>query len=133
MADAPSFEYLRQVRSQDIVLGTLDLSEFGILIDGLYFYKNERHPTDFMSLNLLTRSFCRIAVDHYPILLGRPTVNSAGKGVIRVDPDNLCLPDFADINVDHPAEMFFETLPDKAQDSSDVVFFNTRKFYQTSG
>ncbi|KAJ1646376.1 hypothetical protein LPJ64_002121 [Coemansia asiatica] len=133
MVATSPLEYLKKVRSQKIVLGTMDLSEFGILVDGLYFYKNEHFTSHFMPLDLLVRSFCRIAVDHYPILLGRPTINKAGKGVISVDPLNLCLPDFADMFVDHPAEMFFETLPGTLKDSSEVLFFNTRKFYQTSG
>ncbi|KAJ1817102.1 hypothetical protein LPJ75_001811, partial [Coemansia sp. RSA 2598] len=131
--DKSLLEYLKQVRAQEIVLGTMDLSEFGILIDGLYFYKNEKLAADFMALDLLARSFCKIAVDHYPILLGKPAISTAGKGVISVDPSNLCLPDIAEIHVECPAETFFETLSGKARGDSDVLFFNTRKFYQLSG
>ncbi|KAJ2372194.1 hypothetical protein IW150_004235, partial [Coemansia sp. RSA 2607] len=117
----------------EIELGTLDLVEFGIILDGIYFYKNGTNDENFMSMEKITHSFCKLVVDHYPIVVGHPTINAAGKGVIKVDPDNLCIPDFEEIEIDHPAEMFFETRTNDVEGRNDVVFFNTRKFYQISG
>ncbi|KAJ1719466.1 hypothetical protein LPJ53_005780 [Coemansia erecta] len=133
MADSALFAHLRNIKPQEIELCTLDLSEFGIFVGSMFFYKNTDSTPDFMPLDLLARSFCRLAVDHYPIIAGRPTVNSAGKGVIVVDPDNLNLPDFAEITVEHPAESFFETLPSETKDDPNALFFNTRKFNSISG
>ncbi|KAJ2784061.1 hypothetical protein GGI15_002382 [Coemansia interrupta] len=127
------FAYLSNIKPQEIELGTLDLSEFGIFVGSMFFYKNTENDPDFMPLDVLAHSFCRLVVDHYPIVAGRPTVNSAGKGVIVVDPDNLNMPDFDEITVEHPAESFFETLPSETKDDPSALFFNTRKFNSDSG
>ncbi|KAJ1719465.1 hypothetical protein LPJ53_005779 [Coemansia erecta] len=135
MLTATNLKTLSQVKLHEIELSALDLVEFGIFVDGIHFYKNENEndDEDFMSMDKIARSFCKLVVDHYPIVVGHPTINAAGKGVIKVDPDNLCIPDFEEINIEHPAEAFFETRPNDVEGHSDVVFFNTRKFYESSG
>ncbi|KAJ2397745.1 hypothetical protein GGI23_003426, partial [Coemansia sp. RSA 2559] len=71
---------------------------------------------------------------HYPVLVGRPTVNSEGKGVIVVDPASLCMPDIKEVHIDHPAEAFFAySSKDKASTSKEVKFFDLPKFYGTNG
>ncbi|KAJ1839285.1 hypothetical protein LPJ73_006816 [Coemansia sp. RSA 2703] len=86
-----------------------------------------------MPLDLLVRSFCRIVVDHYPIIAGRPAINSVGKGVLVVDPSNPNVPDIDDIHIEQPAESFFEILPSETKGDPSASFFNTRKLYSISG
>ncbi|KAJ2388595.1 hypothetical protein GGI05_003749, partial [Coemansia sp. RSA 2603] len=133
MKDDSHFAYLRTIKPQEIELGTLDLSEFGTFVSGLYFYKNTANTPDFMPLDLLVRSFCRIVVDHYPIIAGRPAINSVGKGVLVVDPSNPNVPDIDDIHIEQPAESFFEILPSETKGDPSASFFNTRKLYSISG
>ncbi|KAJ2854656.1 hypothetical protein J3B02_002565, partial [Coemansia erecta] len=123
---------LSQVKAKEILLSAIDLVNFGIILDGIYFYKNEGNEPDFMSIEKLKLSFCKLVVDHYPIVVGRPTLNKEGQASIKVDPGNLNVPDILELNVSYPAETFFETRPSDIEDNPDVVFFNTRKFYQVS-
>ncbi|KAJ1718169.1 hypothetical protein LPJ61_006785, partial [Coemansia biformis] len=86
-----------------------------------------------MALDRIARGFCRVVAEHYPIVVGRPTVTADGRAVMAVDPADLCLPDIAELAVDRPAEDFFETRshPDEARPA--VRFFNLPRFYRTSG
>ncbi|KAJ1998118.1 hypothetical protein GGI04_005142 [Coemansia thaxteri] len=120
---------LAAISAQEIELGTMDLAEFGITVDGLYLYRSSNNDADFMALDMLQRSFYQLVADHYPIVVGRPGVNSAGKAVIAVDPSNLCMPDFAEIKVPHPATAFLTTRPG----ATPVRFFDLRRFYRDSG
>ncbi|KAJ1994235.1 hypothetical protein GGI25_003419 [Coemansia spiralis] len=127
-------DLLRATHPQEIELGTVDLANGGIRVDGIYFYKNIAHSSDFMSLDTLSRSLYKLIADHYPILVGRPRVNSEGKAVVTIDPDNLCLPDIKEVYVDYPAELFFINRPNAdCSNSKDIHFFDLHKFYNTSG
>ncbi|KAJ2455901.1 hypothetical protein EV183_000517 [Coemansia sp. RSA 2336] len=119
-------DYLKSIQAQQIELSILDMATLGINLEEIYIYK----PSDSqsMSLHRIASGFCKVAAEHYPMLVGRPLVNDKGKGVINVDPDNLCMPDIADINVEHPAEDFMESSSD-----GKAMFFNLPKFYQHSG
>ncbi|KAJ2850476.1 hypothetical protein IWW36_001856 [Coemansia brasiliensis] len=121
-------DYLKSIQAQQIELGTLDMATSGITNNEIYIYKNTAADPQFMSLHRIASGLYKVIADHYPMLVGRPLVNAEGKGVIDVDPDNLCMPDIADINVDHPAEAFMET-----SSSGKVKFFNLHKFYKQSG
>ncbi|KAJ1881720.1 hypothetical protein LPJ66_011273 [Kickxella alabastrina] len=125
--------HLAKIKSQEIELSILDLAMFRLKVDSIYLYKNELSNPNFMPLDVLAESLCLLIADHYPILVGRPTVNSTGKGIISIDSSNLCLPDIAEIIVDSPVEFFFETCPNDSEDKSDIQFFNTRKFHRNSG
>ncbi|KAI7824571.1 transferase [Kickxella alabastrina] len=125
--------HLAKIKSQEIELSILDLAMFRLKVDSIYLYKNKLSNPNFMPLDVLAESLCLLIADHYPILVGRPTVNSAGKGIISIDSSNLCLPDIAEIIVDSPVESFFETCPNDSEDKSDIQFFNTRRFYCNSG
>ncbi|KAI7832907.1 transferase family-domain-containing protein [Kickxella alabastrina] len=127
------FAPLANIKTQEIELGTLDLAQFGIVADTIYLFKNKRNDASFMPFGALAQSFCMLVADHYPVIVGRPIVNSAGKGVMAVDPSNLCLPDIAEVFIDHPIELFLETRPGGSEDKPNVLFFNTRKFYRDSG
>ncbi|KAJ2647152.1 hypothetical protein IWW40_004892 [Coemansia sp. RSA 1250] len=122
------YDYLKSIQAQQIELSTLDMATSGINIDEIYIYKNSAADPQFMPLHRIASGFCKVVAEHYPILVGRPLVNDEGKGVINVDPTNLCLPDIADINVEHPAEDYMESSSD-----GKVMFFNLHKFYKHSG
>ncbi|KAJ2463410.1 hypothetical protein GGI03_003866 [Coemansia sp. RSA 2337] len=128
-------DLLAGIKPQDLELTTLDLAQFGITVDGLYFYKNTcQAEGEFMSFDLLRHSFLQLVVDHYPMIVGRPTVNSQGQAVMSVDPANLCMPDIAEIHVDHPADAFMSMRPNTAsKESSNVKFFDIKRFYRESG
>ncbi|KAJ2742424.1 hypothetical protein GGI20_004499 [Coemansia sp. BCRC 34301] len=119
---------LAEIGPQELQLTTLDLAQMGLTVDGLYFYKRNGCE-EFMSLGLLRRSFLQLVADHYPMVVGRPTVNSEGQGVISVDPANLCMPDIAEIHVAHPADAFMVTTP---SEEGVVKFFDIRRFYGDS-
>ncbi|KAJ2491353.1 hypothetical protein IWW37_002342 [Coemansia sp. RSA 2050] len=131
-----SDDLLAGIKPQEIELTTLDLAQFGITVDGIYIYKNTHQDGgEFMSLDLVRRSFLQLAVDHYPLVVGRPTVNSQGQAVMAIDPANLCLPDIAEIQVAHPASAFMATRPNTstAESGNAVKFFDIRRFYRDSG
>ncbi|KAI7832920.1 transferase family-domain-containing protein [Kickxella alabastrina] len=127
------FVPLANIKAQEIELSTFDLAVYGIIVGDIYFYKNEQKDASFMPFGALAQSFCMLVADHYPVIVGRPTVNSAGKGVMAVDPSNLCLPDIAEVFIDHPIELFLETRPSGSEDKPNLLFFNTRKFHRDSG
>ncbi|KAJ1895676.1 hypothetical protein LPJ66_004449 [Kickxella alabastrina] len=126
-------KHLAEIKTQEIELGTLDLAMFGTVMGDIYLYKNGRNDPDFMPFDAVAHSFCMLVANYYPILVGRPTVNSVGKGVMAVDPSNLCLPDIAEVFIDHRAESFFEARPNDSKDKPDTLFFNVHKFYRGSG
>ncbi|KAJ2416585.1 hypothetical protein GGI10_000849 [Coemansia sp. RSA 2530] len=128
-----SDDLLAKIRPQEVELTTLDLAQFGITADGIYIYKNP-HPDggESMSLDLVRRSFLQLVVDHYPLVVGRPTVNGQGQAVVDIDPANLCLPDIAEIQVAHPASTFMATRPSTGNGDA-VKFFDIRRFYRDSG
>ncbi|KAI8320260.1 hypothetical protein GQ54DRAFT_318185 [Martensiomyces pterosporus] len=127
-------DYLSAIKAQEVELGTLDIAEFGVTVDGIYFYKNAKQDPDFMSADILTRSLFRLIANHYPFLVGRPAVNSAGKAVIKVDPDNLNMPSVEVVDVDQPADAFFIARPNETATSGDPVkFFDLKAFYRRSG
>ncbi|KAJ2878069.1 hypothetical protein H4R27_005962 [Coemansia aciculifera] len=132
-------DLLAGLKPQELELTTLDLAQFGITVDGLYFYKNTRQDEgEFMSIDLLRRSFLQLVVDHYPMIVGRPTVNSQGQAVIAIDPANLCLPDIAEIHIDHPVDAFMTMRSNMSSKESSnnenvVRFFDIRRFYRESG
>ncbi|KAJ2715499.1 hypothetical protein H4R19_001168 [Coemansia spiralis] len=148
----PHFDYLKSIGRQEIELGTADLASFGITVDGVYLYRNGSGDPQFMALDRIARGFCRVVAEHYPVIVARPTVSADGRAVLVVDPDNLCLPDIAELVVDRPAEDFIETRSYDAEgaegaegaagaDAADaangvkhtVRFFNLPRFYRTSG
>ncbi|KAJ2721855.1 hypothetical protein GGI07_003692 [Coemansia sp. Benny D115] len=133
LADDTYLGYLAGMQKQEIELATLDMAQSGIVVDGVYFYKNDNAAKDFMSTDLLARSFYKLVADHYPIMIGRPIINEHGKGVMAVDPSNPCLLDIADIEVEQPAEYFFTTRPNENKGDPEVEFFDLRKFYRQSG
>ncbi|KAJ2601847.1 hypothetical protein GGF40_001100 [Coemansia sp. RSA 1286] len=133
MLSEENLNILAQVKAQDIALSALDLANFGIILDGVYFYKNEQSSQDFMSIEKLQHSFCKIVADYYPIVVGLPTIDQEGNALIKVDPANLCIPDIQEMTIQHPAEAFFESRPSDIKGNPDVLFFNTRKFYRESG
>ncbi|KAJ2903569.1 hypothetical protein GGI21_004417, partial [Coemansia aciculifera] len=90
---------------------------------------NDGGAEDFMSFDLLRRSFLQVVVDHYPMVVGRPIVNSQGQAVMSIDPANLCMPDIAEIHVAHPADAFMTT---RSADTT-VKFFDVKRFYRDSG
>ncbi|KAJ2766205.1 hypothetical protein IWQ56_003808, partial [Coemansia nantahalensis] len=103
------YDYLRSIKRQEIELGTMDLASFGNGVDGMYLYRQTGDDPQFMALDRIARGFCRVVAEHYPVIVARPTVAADGRAVLAVDPDNLCLPDIAEVAVDRPAEDFFET------------------------
>ncbi|KAJ2663579.1 hypothetical protein IWW48_001262 [Coemansia sp. RSA 1200] len=122
------------IEPQEIELGTIDLANNGIRVDGIYFYENTNKSPDFMSFDTLTRSLFRVIANHYPILVGRPTVNSNGKAAIVVNPDDLCMPDVKEVSVDQPAGSFFlHGSKTKTDPKKNAKFFDLHKFYSTSG
>ncbi|KAJ2459484.1 hypothetical protein GGF42_001437 [Coemansia sp. RSA 2424] len=127
-------DVLAGIKPQELQLTTLDLAQMGITVDGLYFYRNNSSEDEFMSLDLLRRSFLQLVADHYPMIVGRPTVNSQGQAVMAIDPANLCMPDIAEIHVAHPADAFMTTRPANDASSSEkpVKFFDVRRFYRDS-
>ncbi|KAJ1666498.1 hypothetical protein IW140_004169 [Coemansia sp. RSA 1813] len=125
---------LASIKPQEIELGTIDLANNGIRVDGIYFYKNTNKDTEFMSFDKITRSLYKVIANYYPILVGRPTVNSEGKAVVAVNPESLCMPDVKEVQVGHPAESFFVYGPNNGDDlSKGVKFFDLHKFYRTDG
>ncbi|KAJ2611745.1 hypothetical protein H4S08_003016 [Coemansia sp. RSA 1365] len=126
-------DYFKAVEAQELELGTLDLATFGINADGFYIYRNTTQESGFMSFDRISRGFCKVAADYYPMILGRPTVNSDGKAVILVDPSDICMPDIAEIMVEHPIEDFIETRKNDIKGGKDIRFFNKHKFYSNSG
>ncbi|KAI9506580.1 hypothetical protein GGI25_003420 [Coemansia spiralis] len=127
-------DIFKGIRPQEIELGTVDIANCGVRVDGIYFYKNTTNSPNFMSVDILSCSLYKVIADYYPILAGHLKLNIKGKAVISVDPDNLCIPDFREIHVDHPAESFFITRPSKESSKDDCLsFFNLHKFYRASG
>ncbi|KAJ2808804.1 hypothetical protein H4R20_000624 [Coemansia guatemalensis] len=133
MLAAKFHDCFEAVEAQELELGTLDLATFGVNVDGFYIYQNTAQESGFMSLDRIARSFCKVAADYYPMLLGRPAVNHDGKAVIVVDPDNINMPDIAEVFVDHPIESFIETSKSDVKGGKDIRFFNKHKFYESSG
>ncbi|KAJ2798966.1 hypothetical protein H4R21_003717, partial [Coemansia helicoidea] len=130
------YDCLRSIKRQEIELGTMDLASFGNGVDGMYLYRQTGDDPQFMALDRIARGFCRVVAEHYPVIVARPTVTADGRAVLAVDPDNLCLPDIAEVAVDRPAEDFFETrryASDGSGDPPAVRFFNLPRFYRTSG
>ncbi|KAJ1854625.1 hypothetical protein GGH12_004162 [Coemansia sp. RSA 1822] len=123
--------HLSSIKAQDIELGTIDIATFGANVDGMSIYKNTMDDKEFMSIDRITDGLYKVIAKYYPIVVGRPSVGKNGKGVIVVDPDNLCMPDIAELKIDLPAEHFFETRNYKKGDT--VKFFNLRKFFRDSG
>ncbi|KAJ2078860.1 hypothetical protein H4R24_004176, partial [Coemansia sp. RSA 988] len=121
------------VEAQELELGTLDLATFGINVDGFYIYQNITREPEFMSLDRIARSFCKVAADYYPMILGRPTVNHDGKAMVVVDPNNISMPDIAEIWVNRPIEDFIETCKTDVKGGEDIKFFNKHKLYKNSG
>ncbi|KAJ2356817.1 hypothetical protein IWW50_001775 [Coemansia erecta] len=132
MLAATPYDYLKSIEAQEIELDTIDLAIFGANLDGLYIYKNTTDDAEFMPVNRIASGFCKVVAEYYPIVVGRPSVGKNGKGVIVVDPDNLCMPDIAELSIDLPAEHFFETRDSKDKGKDAVKFFNLRKFYRDS-
>ncbi|KAJ2818853.1 hypothetical protein FBU31_005732 [Coemansia sp. 'formosensis'] len=130
-----SDDLLAGIKPQELKLTTLDLAQFGITVDGIYFYKNSQNEGEFMSLDLLRRSFLQLVVDHYPMVVGRPIINAQGQAIMAVDPTNLCLPDIAEIQVDYAVDAFMTIRPNESsEESSDnVKFFDIKRFYRDSG
>ncbi|KAJ2784724.1 hypothetical protein H4R18_000939 [Coemansia javaensis] len=127
-------DYFRSVQRHEAELSTADLATFGIHLDGMYLFRNKSGDAQFMSVERIARGFCRLVAEHYPLVLGRPTVRADdGRAVLAVDPDNLCLPDIGEMAVDQPAEAFFETRPHPDAEKPAVRFFNLRRFYAASG
>ncbi|KAJ2309062.1 hypothetical protein IWW55_000033 [Coemansia sp. RSA 2706] len=133
MLASTAYDYLKAVKAQEIELGAVDMATFGLNLDGVYIYKNVNTDSQFMSLERIASGFCKVVADYYPMLVGRPAVSKNGKGVMIVDPANLCMPDIAELTVTHPAEAFFETRDNVDQAKDTVKFFNLRKFYRDSG
>ncbi|KAJ1670307.1 hypothetical protein GGF44_001342 [Coemansia sp. RSA 1694] len=135
LASDTSSDILAEIKPQELQLTTLDLAQMGIIIDGLYFYRNNDSGEEFMSLDLLRRSFLQLVADHYPMIVGRPTVNSQGQAVMAIDPANLCMPDIAEVHVAHPADTFMTTRPadDASSSEKPAKFFDVRRFYRDSG
>ncbi|KAJ1660647.1 hypothetical protein GGF38_003900, partial [Coemansia sp. RSA 25] len=135
LASETNSDVLAGIKPQELQLTTLDLAQMGITVDGLYFYKNNDGEEEFMSLDLLRRSFLQLVADHYPMVVGRPAVNSQGQAVMAIDPANLCMPDIAEVHIAHPADTFMTTRPanDAPSSGNPVKFFDVRRFYRDSG
>lgn len=119
-------DILSSIPAQEIELATIDIAQFGIVSDGLYFYQNKADKVDFIVKDKLVNGLHRLIAEHYPIMVGRPQVNAKGKVVMAVDPTDLAVPSFEEISVDTPAEDYFIT-------KDNVKFFDIHKFYQKSG